>query len=167
MAIGEFIIQAISGQTLAMVGAALALGTAGLATGVGVHAAGVAGAGAVAENKDNFKNALVLQALPQTQTIYAFIIALLIAMGAGLLGATKELTLSQGGVMLVAGLIVAITGITAVFQGKIAAAGIAATSRNQGAFVPSIVFSGQAETPAIFGFVIALIVLVVGLGVLG
>ncbi len=167
MAIGEIITQMISGQALAMTGALLALGTAGLATGFGVHAAGVAGAGAVAENKDNFKNALVLQALPQTQTIYAFIIALLIAMGAGLLGATKELTIAQGGIMLIAGLIVAVTGLTAVIQGKIAASGIAATARNPGAFVPSIVFSGQAETPAIFGFVIALIVLVVGLGVLG
>ncbi|MFC2174539.1 V-type ATP synthase subunit K [archaeon] len=167
MGISEFLAGMITGQTLAMLGAALALGTAGFGTAMGVHAAGVSAAGAVAENKDNFKNALVLQAMPQTQTIYGFIIALLIAMGAGLLGAAKEITVSQGGVMLAAGLVVALTGLSAAFQGKISAAGIAATAKNQGAFVPSIIFSGQAETPAIFGFVIALIVLVVGLGVLG
>ncbi len=163
----ESLNQMINGQTLAMLGAAIALGSAGFATAMGVYAAGVSGAGAVAENKENFKNALVLQALPQTQTIYAFITALLIAMGAGLLGATKEITIAQGGVMFGAGLVVAITGLSAIFQGKVAAAGVAASAKNKDAFVPSIVFAGQAETPAIFGFVIALIVLVVGLGVLG
>ncbi len=163
----EWLIQAINGQTLALLGAVVALGTAGFATAMGVYAAGVSGAGAVSENKENFKNALVLQALPQTQTIYGFIIALLIAMGAGLLGTTKEITLGQGGVMFAAGLIVAATSLSAIFQGKIAAAGVAASANNKDAFVPSIVFAGQAETPAIFGFVVALIVLVVGIGVLG
>ncbi len=157
-----------TGTALAIAGAGLAMGVAGLSTAFGVKKAGVAGAGAVAEKKENFKNALILQALPQTQTVYAFIIALLILMGAGLLGGgVKELTTAEGLSMLGAGLVVAITGISAVMQGIVAAAGVVSCSRNQDAFAPSIIFSGQCETPAIFGFIIALILLVVGLGVLG
>jgi V/A-type H+-transporting ATPase subunit K len=155
------------GTFLAVGGAALALGVAGLSTAIGVRAAGVAGAGAVAEKKEHFKNALVLQALPQTQTVYAFITALLILMGAGLLGTAKELTTAEGLVMFGAGLIVAITGISAIMQGMVSAAGIVSCTKNPDAFAPSIVFSGQCETPAIFGFICALILLVVGLGVLG
>jgi V/A-type H+-transporting ATPase subunit K len=156
------------GTALAVSGAALALGIAGLSTAFGVKAAGVAGAGAVAEKKENFKNALVLQALPQTQTVYAFITALLILMGAGLLGGgIKEISTEQGLVMLGAGAVVAITGISAIGQGLVASAGIVACTRNQAAFAPSIVFAGQCETPAIFGFIASLILLVVGLGVLG
>ncbi|MDP6670825.1 MAG: V-type ATP synthase subunit K [archaeon] len=156
------------GTFLAVVGAVLALGVPGVCSAIGLRAAGVAGAAAVAENKENFKNALVLQSLPQTQTIYGFITALFIVMGAGLLGATgQEVGLAKGLVMLSAGAIVAVTGISAIFQGLVASAGIASSAKNQDAFVPSIVFTGQVETPAIFGFIAALIVLVVGLNVLG
>lgn len=155
------------GTFLAVIASAIAMGTAGLSTVIGMRAAGVAGAGAVSENKENFKNALVLQSLPQTQTIYGFITALFIAMGAGLLGATAEISTIQGMVFIAAALIVAITSISAVFQGLVSSAGIAASAKNQDAFVPSIVFSGQVETPAIFGFITALIILVVGLHVLG
>ena len=156
------------GTVFAVSGAAIALGVAGLSSAYGIKAAGIAGAGAVAEKKEHFKNALILQALPQTQTIYAFITALLILMGAGLLGGgVRELTTAEGLAMFGAGLVVAITGISAVMQGLVAASGIVSTSKNQDAFAPSIIFSGQCETPAIFGFIIALILLVVGLGVLG
>jgi len=156
------------GTVLAIGGAAVAIGVAGLSTAHGVKIAGITGAGAVAENKDNFKNSLVLQALPQTQTVYAFIIALLILMGAGLIGGgTKGLTTMQGLAMFGAGSIVALTGLTAVIQGKVASAGIISSSKDQSAFAPSLVFTGQCETPAIFGFIIALILLIIGLGVLG
>lgn len=192
---------ALTGTTLALFGAGIALGVAGISTALGLMAAGVSGAGAVAETKENFKNAMILQAMPQTQTIYAFITALFIVMGTGILMADEEidaartakieelnatyagtlsienatgmmssvgkgLTLGEGFVMLGAGIIVALTAVSSVFQGRISAAGIASCAKNPDAFAPSIVFSGQAETPAIFGFVIALIILVVGVGVL-
>ena len=156
------------GTVMAVAGAGLALGVAGLSTCIGLRAAGISAAAAVAEDKENFKNALVLQALPQTQTIYGFITALFIVMGAGLLGgAGAEVSIYKGLIMLGAGVIVAVTGLSAIFQGMVASAGIASCAKNPDAFVPSIVFTGQVETPAIFGFISALIVLVVGLGVLG
>lgn len=155
------------GSGLAITGAAVALGIAGVSTAMGVKAAGVAAAGAVSEKKEHFRNGLILQALPQTQTIYAFIIALLIIMGAGMLGNPRELTTYEGLVFLGAGLVVGITGISAIAQGMVAAAGVVACTKNQDAFAPSLVFAGQCETPAIFGFIAALMVLIVGLHVLG
>lgn len=155
------------GTGLAITGAALALGIAGISSAMGLKAAGVAAAGAVAEKKEHFRNGLILQAMPQTQTIYAFITALLILMGAGLLGAPKELTTYQGLVFFAAGLVVALTSISAIAQGTVAASGIVASTKNQDAFAPSLVFTGQCETPAIFGFITALMVLIVGLAVLG
>ncbi len=156
------------GVVLAVSGAVVALGVAGISSAYGMKAAGVAGAAAVAEKKEYFKNALVLQALPQTQTIYAFITALLIMMGTGLLGGgVKEVSTMQGLAMLGAGLIVALTAMSAIMQGLVASAGIVSCTKNKDAFAPSIVFGGQCETPAIFGFIAALIMLVVGLGVLG
>lgn len=156
------------GTIYAILGSAIALGTAGLSTAYGVKLAGVTGTGAVAENKDNFKSALILQALPQTQTVYAFITSLLILMGAGLLsGNPKDLTNLQGLAFLGSGLVVALTGITAVLQGKVASSGIKSCAENPDAFAPSLVFTGQCETPAIFGFIVSLMLLIIGMGVLG
>ncbi|MGM5481659.1 MAG: V-type ATP synthase subunit K [Nanobdellota archaeon] len=154
------------GTLLAVIAAAIAIGVPGLCSAIGIKSAGVTGAAAVAEDKKNFKSSLILQALPQTQTVYGFIIALFIVMGAGLLGDPKEVPLELGLVFIASSLIIAITGATAVLQGMVSSSGISASAKNKKAFVPSIIFSGQVETPAIFGFIIALIVLVVGLGVL-
>ena len=118
------------GTVLAVSGATLALGVAGISTVLGMRAAGVAAAGAVAENKENFKSGLVLEALPQTQTIYGFITALLILMGAGLLGTPKDISIYEGLVMLGAGVLVSITAMSAIIQGKISAAGIVACAKN-------------------------------------
>ena len=156
------------GTVFAITGAGLAICVTGISSAVGLKAGGTAAAGAVAEKKENFVNSMVLQALPQTQTIYGFIIALFILIGAGLTGGgIKALTTEQGLALFGAGAIVALTGISAIFQGQVAAAGIVSTAKNKEAFAPSIVFSGQVETPAIFGFVISLILLIMGLGVFG
>lgn len=156
------------GTGYAAIGAALALGVAGFSTAVGSGAAGVAGAGVVAEDKKNFRNALIFQAMPQTQTIYGFLTALFILIGIGVFGATgREITTAMGITMFGAGLVVALTGGSAIYQGMVAAAGIVSSVKNQEAFAPGLIFSGQCETPAIFGFIIALLLLVVGVGVFG
>ena len=156
------------GTALALSGAVVALGVPAVSTAIGVGFAGITASGAVAENKENFKNALVLQALPQTQTIYGFITALFIAMGLGLFtGVVKDFTIAQGLMFLASGAVVAVTGLSAISQGMTVSSGIASCAKNPEGLVPNLVFGGQVETPAIFGFIFALIALVVGLGVLG
>jgi len=121
----------LTGKALAAIAAAVALGGAGIGSMIGLKNAGVAAAGAVAENKENFTNALVLQALPQTQVVYGFITALFIAMGAGLLGAVKEISVAEGFVMLGVAVLVALTGLSGIFQGIVSAAGIVSCSKNK------------------------------------
>jgi V/A-type H+-transporting ATPase subunit K len=100
--------------------------------------------------------------------VYAFITGLLILIGTGLLGGGGMiLDIPHGLAMLAAGVVVAITSISAVYQGLVAAGGIVSTTKNPETFASCLVFGGQCETPAIFGFIFALIFLVVGLGVLG
>ncbi|NIP40429.1 MAG: V-type ATP synthase subunit K, partial [Candidatus Aenigmarchaeota archaeon] len=63
-----------SGNVLGAVGAAIAIAIAGVSSARGLEIAGNTAAGATGEKEENFSSALILQALPQTQVIYAFII---------------------------------------------------------------------------------------------
>ncbi|RLG70270.1 MAG: V-type ATP synthase subunit K, partial [Candidatus Iainarchaeum archaeon] len=81
--------------------------------------------------------------------------------------AAKEISVADGFVMLGVAVLVVLTGLSGIFQGIVSSAGIISSAKNKDAFVPCVVFGGQVETPAIFGFICALIVLVVGLNVLG
>ena len=78
------------GTIIALVGAALAALMAGIGSVRGVSTAGEAAAGIVSENPDVFGKVLVLQALPGTQGIYGFIIALMVSMN------SAGLTIAEG-----------------------------------------------------------------------
>jgi len=162
-------------ELIAVAAAAIALLVPSFCSLFALLMAGLTGAGVVAEGDENFKNAMILQAMPQTQTIYGFIIALFVVMAAGFAGGMGRSTplgagpLGEAEPFLLLGIAVlfSITALSAVFQGKMASAGITSCSKNPKALAPNLVFTGQLETPAIFGFVIAVVVLVMGLGALG
>jgi len=100
------------GLVLSIIGAALAAGLAGIGSAVGVSIAGRAGTGVLAEKPDLFGRVLVLQALPGTQGIYGFLLAVLILQKVGLLGGTAiALDDWQGWAMLGASLPIAIVGL--------------------------------------------------------
>jgi V/A-type H+-transporting ATPase subunit K len=58
-----------------------------------------------------------------------------------------------------AGLAIGISGLSAIGQGITASAGIGATARNPQAFGKSIIFSVMSETFAIFGLLIAILIM--------
>ena len=156
------------GTALAIFGAVIAIAISGTSTAIGLAAAGKAAAAAAGEKIENGTRGLILQALPQTQTIYAFITAMFIAIGVGLLGGTgKEIDFVTGLIMFGCGLLVGLTGLSAIMQGMVAASGIAATAKNEKAFPFTIMYAAQVETPALFGFIVSLLVLVIGLKVFG
>ncbi len=66
----------LSGEFLALGGAALASLFAGIGSAKGVGIAGEAAAGVVSEDPNKFGQVLLLQALPGTQGIYGLLIAL-------------------------------------------------------------------------------------------
>ncbi len=151
-------------------GAALAAGIAGAASSFGVGIAGAAAAGVVAEDEKNFRNALILEGLPMTQSIYGLITLFLILMVSGILGGgfkfaenTTE-NIIKSAILLGAGLTVGLTGLSAIPQGIISSAGIGAVAKNPKTFTQGIIFAAMAETMAIFGLVGALIMIVTGVG---
>ena len=78
----------LSGEFLALGGAALASLLAGIGSAKGVGIAGEAAAGVVSEDPNKFGQVLLLQALPGTQGIYGLLIAFITLSQIGILGGT-------------------------------------------------------------------------------
>ena len=157
-------------QSLVVLACALAMAIAGIGSAVGISMGGIPAAAVTAEKPELFSRALILEMLPMTQTIYAFITSVLLLMGAGLLGgkATMNLlnpTIGQSAVFV--GLMVGLTGLSAINQGMIAGAGITATGRNPSVAGRAIMLAVMPETIAIFGFLVGLLIMVLGLKILG
>ncbi len=155
------------GVALATIGAGIAMGVSAIGAGLGVGIAGAAGAGVVSEDPKKFGPALVYQALPQTQGIYGFLAAVLILLGAGLLGggAGVELTPEMGWLCIGAGIATGLGGLTAVGQGISAAAAMGAAAKRPEVFGQGMVFTVMAETFAVFSLLITILILV-GAGLL-
>jgi V/A-type H+-transporting ATPase subunit K len=152
---------------IAAVGAGIAVGAAGLASGIGAGIAGAGGAGAIAEDPNKFSAALIFQALPQTQGIYGFLIAILILMGTGILGgSTAELSMGAALAALGAGIAVGVAGLSAIGQGVVASAAVGAVAEKENMLGKGMVFSVLPETQAIYGMLIAILMLL-GSGILG
>ncbi len=153
---------------LVAAGAGIAVGASGLASGIGAGIAGAAGAGVISEDPDKFSTALIFQALPQTQGIYGFLVAILILMGTGLLGGGELIELGLGNALMCvgAGTAVGVAGLSAIGQGIATGAAVGATAEKEEMFGKSMVFSVLPETQAIYGMLIAILILL-GAGILG
>ncbi len=150
-----------TGAYLAAIGAGLAVGIAGMGAGIGVGITGATGAGTVAEKPKMFGKSIVFQALPQTQAIYGLLIAILILMSTGLLtgSGSDDVPISIGLVAIGCGLAVGLAGLSAIGQGIAAGSGISATADNPKMFGRGIVFSVLPETQAIYGLLVAILLM--------
>lgn len=154
------VVEITMGVSLAALGAGIAMGLSAIGSGIGVGIAGAAGAGVIAEDPDKFGPALVLQALPQTQGIYGFLGAILIMIGTGILGEVIAIPTEVGIVLLGAGISVGLAGITAIGQGITAASAIGAAAKTPETFGKGMVLSVMSETFAVFGLLVAILLLV-------
>jgi len=156
-----------TGAFLAAVGAGISIGISAMGAGIGVGIVGAAGAGTIAEKPEKFGTSLIFQALPQTQAIYGFLVTILILLGTGLIGGNvSDISLGAGFAALGAGLAVGIAGLSAIGQGIAAASGIDAAAEDSSMFGKAMVFSVLPETQAIYGLLVA-ILLLVSSGLLG
>ncbi len=153
-------------KTLVVLGAALAIGIAGIASAIGLGLAGSSAIAVTAEKPNLFGKLLVLQVLPMTQSVYGLLTAILLMMGAGLLGAEATISPLQGMGAIWIGLAVGLTGISAINQGMVASSSISAVGRNPDVAARGIIFTVMPETIAIFGLLVG-ILLMTGLGFLG
>ena len=158
------------GETKAniIIGCMLAVAIAGIASAIGLALAGSSAVAVTAEKPELFGKLLVLQVLPMTQSVYGLLTAILLMMGGGLLGGTAKVDLTQSWIGMAAiwiGLIVGLTGLSAINQGMVASASIASVGRNPEVAARGIIFTVMPETIAIFGLLVA-ILLMTGLGLL-
>lgn len=144
-----------SGQSLAVLGGAIAALFGGIGSSIGSGKAGEA-AGAISSEKPELAGRLmILQALPGSQGIYGFVIAFMVAS----LEFT-ELTNVQGAQVLFACLPVALTGLfSGVYQGKVAVAGIKLVAKHVDKMGSAITFAVIVETFALLGLLASIMLL--------
>jgi len=144
-----------TGQFFAYLGAAVAFLVAGLGSSKGVGLAGQTGAGVLSEDPSKFGSVMLLEALPSTQAIYGFVIAFLI------IGNINDaMTLQQGLSLFVAGLPMGIVGlVSAIFQGKVAAAGIQMISKRPEALGSAITLALMVEMFAILSLIVSILMI--------
>ena len=173
MAMGTAIAEPLTGvegetQSMIIIGCALAMGIAGVGSAMGLMLAGSSAVAVTAEKPELFGKCLIFQVLPMTQAVYGLLTAILLMMGAGLLGGGGGADLSNPMLGLSAigiGLVVGLTGLSAANQGQVASSSIAATARNPNVAARGIIYTVMPETIAIFGLLVG-ILLMTGLGLL-
>jgi V/A-type H+-transporting ATPase subunit K len=155
-------------QSMIIIGCALAMGIAGIGSALGLMLAGTSAVAVTGEKPELFGKCLVFQVLPMTQAVYGLLTAILLMMGAGLLGGSAAADMSNpmlGMSAIGIGLVVGLTGISAANQGMVASASISATARNPAVAARGIIYTVMPETIAIFGLLVG-ILLMTGLGLL-
>lgn len=156
-------------SALVLLGVAICIGIPGIMAAIGLYIAGVAAVGMTTEHLDRFGKGLVLQALPMTQGVYGLVFAILLLLGAGFIGGTGDSALltnvnvGWGAVMI--GITIALTSVSAIPQGLVAGAGASGVGRNPDVFAKGLIYAVMPETMAVFGFLIALFILM-GVGLL-
>jgi len=154
-------VEVALGTALAAIGAGLAVGFAGLGSGLGQGIAAAGSVGAVAEDEDMFARGIIFTALPETQAIYGFLIAILLMVFT--IMANKALPASLGLVAIGAGAAIGFAGLgSGMGQGITASSAVGAVVENEDMFARGIILTALPETQAIYGFLIAILLMVFG-----
>jgi len=149
------------GHVYGCIGAALAIIVSSIGSCIGVGKAGQMAGGVLSKDPSKFGGLLVLQLLPATQGIYGFIIAFMALMNMGLLGAPVEFTKYQGLATLAVCLPIAIIGFaSAIYQGRVAMAGMELCVKQEGQNGRAILMAALVEIFAIFSLVVSLIAVI-------
>ena len=148
-----------NGTVLSLIGAFLAVTLSGIGSAKGVGIAGQTAAGVVAEDPSLSGKFIALEALPATQGIYGFIAAFLVMIKNGVMGGEVP-TVADGMYYLMACLPIAVVGlVSAIHQGKVAAAGMQMVAKQKDQFVKAIIYSAVVETYAILALLISVLLI--------
>lgn len=147
------------GLIIAIGAAVLTVITNGIGSAIGVQRGGQAAAGVMTENPDLFGKVLILEALPGTQGIYGFLLAVLMMVRLGLLGGTAQpLDEWQGLAFLGATLPLTIVGpLSAFYQSKVAVSAIHLTGKQPDASTKGMTLTAMVETYAILALLVSIL----------
>ena len=154
----ELIKSFLTGNNLAILGAALAVLLPGFGSAKAVNMVARATAGLICEEPQKYGKSMLLQALPMTQGIYGMVIAFLIMVFSGIMGGTAELTVAEGAYYLFAALPIAFGGwYSALKQGEVAAAGISVLAKQPDAVGKAVISASFVELYAILALLISIL----------
>ena len=147
------------GIVYALLGAAVAVFLAGTGSAIGVGIAGQAASGVVTEDPSKFAKVLIMQLLPGTQGIYGLLVGFITLSKVGLLGGSvADLDVKTGLLILAACLPIGIVGLlSAISQGKTAAAAIGIVAKKPDQFGKAMLFPAMFETYAILALLISIL----------
>ncbi len=154
------------GLVIAICGAALCVLLSGTGSAIGVSLAARAGAGVASEKPELFGKLVVLEALPATQGIYGFLIAIIVMLKINMFGGLVEPTISQGWALLFATLPCGLVGLTSgIMQGKAAASSIHMVARQPDSLAKGITMTAVVETYAILALLVSFLLIQFGVTV--
>ena len=147
------------GIVYALLGAAVAVFLAGTGSAIGVGIAGQAASGVVTEDPSKFAKVLIMQLLPGTQGIYGLLVGFITLSKVGLLGGSvADLDVKTGLLILAACLPIGIVGLlSAISQGKTAAAAIGIVAKKPDQFGKAMLFPAMVETYTILALLISIL----------
>lgn len=148
----------LGGVEWALFGAGLAAILGGIGSAIGITLASGTVTGVLSEDDTKFGQLLPLAAMPGTQGIYGFIVAVLVMVFFDILGGNVDLPLAAGVAIFFACLPTGVLGLfTAIYQGRTSAAasGIVAAGKR----APALVFPALVETYAIFALIVTILML--------
>ncbi|MGI6122867.1 MAG: V-type ATP synthase subunit K [Acetivibrionales bacterium] len=151
----KFVDLFLNPKVYAILGAVISFLVAALGSSKACGISGQAAAGVITEEPSRFSATMILQALPATQSIYGFVIAFMI------IGKISGVNTLENGLSLFAtGLPVGIVGyISAIWQGKVATAGIHLVAKRPEALGNAIIYALMVEMFAILSLVVSILML--------
>ncbi len=157
--IAKYLSDLFCGDSLAILGAALAVVLPGIGSAKGVNLVARATAGLICEEPEKYGKSMLLQALPMTQGIYGMVAAFLIMIFSGA-APGGEMTIMQGAYYLFAALPIAFGGLySAIKQGEVATAGIAVLAKKPDAVGKAVISASFVELYAILALLITLLLI--------
>ena len=150
-----------SGLAIGLLGAGLAACLAGAGSAVGTGIAGEAGVGLITEEPSKFIKSMILQVVPGTQGLYGLVVFFVAIMQMGLLeGTAGDLSFVDGCRYFAACLPIAIGGlVSAIAQGKVAAASINLLAKNPDHWTKGMVLCVTVEFYAILSLLASMMML--------
>ena len=151
----------LTGMAIALTGAVLAAALAGIGSAKGVGIVGEAAAGVVTEDPNKFGQTLLLQVLPGTQGLYGLLIAFLVLLKVGIVGGgAVDVSIEAGINIFLSCLPIAIVGlISAIAQGRAAAAGVNIVAKRPDQVSKGMTFAAMVETYAVLALLVSFLML--------
>ena len=155
-------IELFGGIGLAFLGAALAVGLCCIGSAKGTGLVGEAATGVISVAPEQFSKCLILQVLPGTQGLYGMVAWFFVLYVMGVFGGSgmASLSVTQGMTVFVSCLPIAFGGLlSAIAQGRVAAASINIVAKRPNESTKGIILCGIVEFYAILSLLATILLL--------